>query len=457
MKHLAPFRSRLLILFGILLLLSFGLVTTVSAFEFPESKTVGPDEVINDDVYLSSDTIIVDGTVNGILFANASNFTLNGSVNGDLITNAAMVEINGTVNGNLVAAGQIVKVNGTVTGSVFSASAALTLDRNAEIGRNLYAMGYSLEIRNGSSVGMDAALTGYQALIHGSISRDINASVVAFLLDGEIGRDIKLDVEPPEAKEDFVPPPYYFFLETPGIPSPIPAGLQILPDAKIGGHLHYVSPVEQTEGIQSTPAGGVEYSVRIDKSSQVNTKATFFQSRLHHFIVLVVLGLLVLRFLPSHLTRCVQQTTPPWRALGWGILVTLLGYFLLGSLLILVIVVAILLGIVRLDGLASLVGSTGVPGMVLSLTLFSVLVSHGSKLVVAALLGGWVFQRIRPGYNGHPFWPLFVGILIYILLSAIPFPPIYLLVGFLATTIGIGAMWLALRQKPSPPIENDLA
>lgn len=434
------FRLFLFLVIGSIVFLG---VHTAHAFEFPEGGTIGSEEVINDDVFLSYGIITIDGKINGIVFANASSLTLNGTVNGDLIANASMIEINGEVNGNLVAAGQIIRVNGTVTGSIFSTGSSLTLDRDATVGRNLYFAGFSLEMRPKSSVQRDLAISSRQAFLQGVIERDVVASTAAFVLAGEVGRDVKVTVEAPEEAGalDLV------WLQIPGAPPPVESGLRIAPEAKIGGKLHYISPVEQDSRIESQPLGGIEYEAREQDTPQKEQRRAFFVGRLQDLITLLVIGVLAVWLIPLPLQHAAEQACRPLPALGKGILITFGGFFLSGGILLAMIIVSILLGIVHLEQMARLVTWAGIPAAVLLLALFLIVVLHGSKLVVAVALGQWIIGRFRPGYADHPFWPLLTGVLSYIGMSAIPLPALHWLIVWLVTFIGMGSIWRAYRRK----------
>jgi hypothetical protein len=140
-------------------------------------------------------------------------------------------------------------------------------------------------------------------------------------------------------------------------------------------------------------------------------------------------------------------------ALGWGmvsVLVVYLGAFLVTGL---ILAGAIFFGIVTLGELAWVILSVGFSSMGLFLAGFGLLVSYGSKLVVAYLVGKLLLNWLAPKYEGSAFWPLAIGVLIYTFLRAIPFG-FGLVISVIVTLIGLGAMWLYYKDYRDQNITN---
>jgi hypothetical protein len=77
-------------------------------------------------------------------------------------------------------------------------------------------------------------------------------------------------------------------------------------------------------------------------------------------------------------------------------------------------------------------------------TVFLALAQFGSKLVVALLIGDWIVRLIRKEYNGSLFWPLLLGIFLFVIVHAIPI--LGTLVGIFVTLFGFGAIFLVIRE-----------
>ncbi len=71
----------------------FAVVPPVQAADIDNTGIVEAGEVINDDLFLSGDTIRMDGEVNGLLLATGNTVIINGTVNGDLLAFGSSVTV----------------------------------------------------------------------------------------------------------------------------------------------------------------------------------------------------------------------------------------------------------------------------------------------------------------------------------------------------------------------------
>ena len=56
---------------------------------------IGAGDVIDDDLFLTGETVEMNGTVNGDLFATGQRITINGEVNGNLFVSGSDITLNG--------------------------------------------------------------------------------------------------------------------------------------------------------------------------------------------------------------------------------------------------------------------------------------------------------------------------------------------------------------------------
>jgi hypothetical protein len=226
--------------------------------------------------------------------------------------------------------------------------------------------------------------------------------------------------------------------------------LRISEEAMIDGQLKYTSPEQQSAGIKIMPYGGILFEQKmktISSSSQPGLSFQFgqwFLARFRELVTLLALGALTLWLAPRALNQAVSQVHQTWKATGWGILGIIIGYSVSAIAIIAILVIGILLSIVTLGGLSSTVFRIGFSIMGLSFSMFTLLVSHGSKLVISSLVGGWIFHRLSPSYHRSAFYPLLVGVLIYVFLRGIPFFGV--LIAIVVTIIGMGAIFLAVQE-----------
>lgn len=405
---------------------------TARAVELVDTGKIPADQVIDDDVFIGGDSVVVDGTVNGDLFAAGNTITINGKVKGSLFTT-----------------GQTIVINGEVDGSLYGASTSLVFGEEAEVGRNLYYAGFGLESKAGSKVGRDLLLVGYQGILGGEVSRDVMAGVGALELNGKVGRNVDVDVSEPQAVEAMQP-----FFGPPGMPAQIKPGLRVASGAEIGGKLIYTSPADQSQAIQVAPAGGVVYHTpQPGETTAVKPTPTpamqagkFVLARLRDLVTLLVLGALALWLIPAVFNQVTEKLrSEPLPSAGYGFVTVIVGYALAGFTAILILMITIVFGMITLGGLAQTVAGVGFSSLSLVVTVFTLLVSYGSKLVFAFLVGKLTLEKVAPQVASTKAWPLVVGVVLYLLVRSIPV--LGWLFGVAATVLGLGAMWLWFRRR----------
>jgi cytoskeletal protein CcmA (bactofilin family) len=455
---MSRFRSRsirlaLIALLGLVLIGMFGPNQIAQAVEYDDDGIIAADEVIDDDVFISSETVIVDGTVNGNLFVSASSATINGTVGGDLLVTSADTTFTGMVDGSVAFAGQFLSLDGTVEGSLFALGNTVTLGPSAAVGRNIFFTGLSLETEPGSTIGRDIQANGYQALLGGRVDRNVEANVGALEIEGNIGGDVATEVSEPGSGLEVI------FSES-EMAALEPTGLRVEPEAQIGGTLIYTSTVEQASAIEAVPGGGVVYHSP-EQKMQIDLEwhaRQWVLKRVQMLLTLLVLGCLAAWRVPTLLSRAADQArAEPLSSAGWGLLTVLggcAGVFVLAGL---IVILGVLLIVVALGELSFAALGLGFFGLGLALILFWLILAYGSKLVVLCLVGQSLLQRIAPRSAETVIWPLLLGIVLYIPVRSIPV--LGWLVGIVVTLIGMGALWLLFRRRhsiaaPSPDIST---
>ncbi len=415
--------------------IGFGITATANAVEFDDDGIIEADEIIDDDVFISGESVEINGTVNGDVFAAGN-----------------VVKVNGTINGSLAAGAQVIRINGQVNGSVYAGSSTITLGPEAIIGRNFYYGGFNLSAEPGSYISRDLLVGAYQALLAGEIGRDVRAGTAALEIDGSIGNNVYAEVAGTSDGQQS-----YYMFNQPGVDTVIPAGLRVSKDAEIGGTLSYKSSEDQAGTILIAPPGGIDFeydpqmdSRTADEASRVGPAAlvgAWLVKRIRVLITLLILGGLMVWKLPAlleNVSEKIEKESLP--SFGWGlvtILVVYLGGFLASGL---IIAGAIFFGVVTLGELSWVILSVGFSSLALIITGFGLLVTYGSKLVVSYLVGKLLLRWLAPKFEGHVFWPLLIGILLYTFLRAVPFG-FGFVVSVVVTLTGLGAMWLYYRDQ----------
>ncbi len=440
MKKLTSY-VRWLVPVALVLVLSFGFVSSAQAFEFIENDDLPAGEVVDDDLFIVGDNVVINGTVNGDLLAFGQN-----------------VVINGTVNGSLITGGQFIEINGEIAGSVYVGGNAAQVGSDATIGRNMYFGGFALSIDDGASIGRDLAAGGYQAILDGEVGRDIYVGSGALEINGVIGGDVNAEVGDPDESMETMP---FFSFMPAGTPAMVSPGLRISDSAEIGGSVKYTSYTDQSAEIDTTPDGGIVHSTPVpdagvpyDRPTQVTPTVNvlgWLLQRAREFVTLLALGALALWLIPDLLNKVINKaTSEPLPSTGWGLVTVIGGYVGAAILGGLVLALAIFFGVLTLGGLGRTITGVGFSSIGLVMAVFVLLVTYGSKLVIAFWAGKWSLEKTFPQYAESKIWPLVLGVVIYVLLRAIPV--LGWIIGVVVTLIGMGAMWLAFQDWRKPAV-----
>ncbi len=410
-------------------LLTLVLVPAARAAEFIEGGEVviAAGEVIQDDLYVSAGTLVVDGTVLG-----------------DLVATGATITVNGRVEGDVIAAGQLVRINGIVQDDVRAAAAVIELGEDARIAGDAVLAGFSLNAFPGAQVAGDLVWGGGQALIAADVGDDLLAGTAALQLNGSIGGDAKLSVGGPDE-----PPPFFpsqFMPGMPAVPS-VPGGLTFGPSAAIAGNLDYAS----TQAADIPPgvvAGTVQFTQEVTEQAerrQTLSAVSFLLGRLRRFVGLLLIGLLLLWLARRPLKRAVETLEQqPLASLGWGILALLLLLAAAAAIGGLMLLLAGLLGLFTMQALATTFAFLGMVSLGLLALAAAVAIVWLAPVAVCLWTGRWVLRRLRPTAANARVGPFVLGLVVYVLLTAIPW--VGALVTIAAAVWGLGAWALAVKD-----------
>jgi cytoskeletal protein CcmA (bactofilin family) len=430
-------RPRVLILIGLMLLAVLIIVPPVWAVESRsgDQVIVGPDEVVDDDLYATANQVVVEGTIRG-----------------DLVAFGQSVTVDGTVEGDLIAAGQSVEIGGEVDDDARIAGQALLLGEGASVGDDLIAAAYSLQNEPESNVGGTLWYAGYQALLAGTVGQDLAGAVNALTLGGEIGGDADVDVD---GEEGGAAPPA--FVPVPQVPIPtVEPGLTLTDSALIGGNLTYQSSTEA----QIDPGAQIEGDVVREERPVEEEEATRSPlaegvlDALGSLVALVLVGLLLVWLAPRWIRRRAYTVLDrPLASLGWGLL-GLVAFLILGIVILLVtILLAIVLGLLTLGSLVALIVVLGLLAEAALVLAFWISTGYLAQIVVGFLAGVLLLESVVPGRGAGRVLPLVVGLIVYVILVAIPV--LGSIVGLIVVLLGLGALliwvWSTVRRGRTRP------
>jgi hypothetical protein len=422
----------------LVIVLTLGFVGTAQAGESISDYHAIVDEntVIDDDLFISGNTV-----------------EMNGKVNGDLFVSGERVYINGTVSGNLIASGAIVELNGVVMGSVFGAGYSIEFGPAADLHGSIYTAGFNIETKNGSLVGRSLYAAGYQVILNSEIVRDVAAACGSFTLDGTVGGDVKVELDeienmqgpdgPPRIPSNIHVPDYIRAVE---IMNP---GIEISDSAKIGGELDYNRETFYIE----TPDVPDTTSITFHPERVAHYRTwQRVRERVGEFVALVIIGIFIIRYQKNNVEKVMAQFREnPFFSGLWGIAVILL--FPLAFILTLIVlgvavfvIWAITLGVLSPTAMQFTILFLGSVILVFGFT-----ISFVSKAIFAYLVGNLLLSQVAPKAlegQGGTYWTILVGALLYELIRWIPILGIILAAAVIL--VGVGAIFNAFRYRRQP-------
>lgn len=392
------------------LVLLFAISRPAAAQGIVHSGTIPAGTVLDSDVIITGQTVAIDGTVNGNVFALGN-----------------QVAINGEVDGSLIALGQNVYIEGQVSGGTYLTALTLDMGPEANLGRDLYAVVVSLVTQPGASVERDLFALSLDAGLGGHVGRDSHALIGPIQLFNGLMRllgfeEIVIDLR-------FRPP------APPTESPPEPSGsVDHLASARLAASPTYAQPL------------------RASSAAGANVVTQWALRALRELGVLFVLGLLALWAFRRPLENSGEQLRArPWASTAYGLLGLVISINLFGVAILLwmlAFVLGVWIGYLNLWELTLAFWTAAFSAIGFAAAALWAFVAYGSKIVVAYLLGNWVFEKIYPPASRYKALPLLLGLLPYALLRAIP--TLGWVIGVLVTAIGVGAAWLAYRVAEPP-------
>jgi len=386
---------------------------------------IGPNEVINDDVYASGRTVLVQGRIRGDLYAFAQRVLITGQVDGDVVAFAQVIDVSGRVGDDMRVAGQVVRVAGD------------------GVGDDLLAAGLSVEVARGTPVGGDVIAGASQILIAGDVGGNTLLGANGVDLQGHIQGDAKVSVG---EGEQTIPSAAFLTVRSTPIPQVAP-GLTVGENAVIGGKLRY----ESLNGAHISPsahiAGGVRHilprQLRTRKKVQFGTRSWVYD-QIRRFVVLLLVGWALFFLYGGRMRKLGRRIHDrPLASLGWGIV----GFFgFIAAILVTLLATGVLAILFHVATLGLLAGWTLILGLLADVGLV-VAYYFFVTFVVPATVPYALFARVD---RGGLWWllPVTVGLLLYVGLTALPYAGSFIAV--LAILVGVGGVVLRWRPNGSP-------
>jgi hypothetical protein len=322
------------------------------------------------------------------------------TVQGDLIASGGTVRINGRVDGDLVATGGQITVAGTVTGDVLAAGGNITIS---------------------GQVDGDARLAGGQVRVERRVGEDllIGAGQATVASGAQVGGDLIFG-----------------------------AGRMVMDGAVAGSVLGSTGNYTRAGSV-----GGSE-RVTVQEPRKTPTLADRGFDALRRYISIMIVGLLLLWLTPRIFRGAGDAVRRrPLVAFGLGIVAAIGVVVAVVLVVLLTVLLAIALGLVGLGELTGTVAFGGTVAVVVIVFLTFVAVMFGAQAAVGLGLGRLLFRGDRLSF-GMAFLALLLGVLVVVLLAAIPVAGGFL--EALLVLLGLGALLVGLfsrRREPAEPAE----
>lgn len=394
---------------------------------------------------LGGETVVIAaGEVKGDdVIVAAGTFRLEGTIRGDLIVAGGAITVapGGVVEGDLIAGGRSIVIEGQVLDDARIAGAVLSVGERAVIGDDLIGAGQSLETRAGSSIRGELVFGGGQALLAGIVAQGARIGAGALELRGRIGGHLVATV----GKSGQAPPfsPLAFLPDLPPMPV-VPPGLTVREGARVDGNLRYTS--EEEVAIPAGVVGGEVVHRTPEQAPEQPAPGKRALDTVRSLGALLVVGLLLLWLAPALVQGgAAVLRSRPGASLGWGLIALFASLFVPLAIVLATVLIAVVLGLLSLGGLTALAILGGIAALfvyVLALVLVAVYVS---KVVAAFLAGRLLLARVKPEWAQGRVAPLLVGVLLLVLLGAVPF--LGRLIHLLAVLAGLGALCLLAGER----------
>ena len=318
---------------------------------------VGPNEVIDNNLYAVGGIVDIEGTVHG-----------------NVVAIGASVVIPGVVTGDLNAAGGVLTIPGRVDGEVRTASATATI--NGTIGKDVTISGGTLSVGPRSRIAQDVVVVGQSATIGGTIAQNLRVYAGDLTIGGTIGGNVRAIV----------------------------GSLRLTNDAVVAGNLIYTSGQEATIAPGAIVRGTVEKhplpSVLGDLGRAVVTSQVAISWPANE-VGIFLMGLAYVLLFPTFAQLTIGAIwRRPWRSLALGVVLLIDGPL-----------IAILLFILGLS-----IGGWWLGFMLLGLYAIALVLAYISTALFIASVLFSLAGRSSP----HLALVLVVGIVILTLLCQLP-------------------------------------
>ncbi|NGX51681.1 MAG: hypothetical protein K1060chlam2_01554 [Chlamydiae bacterium] len=366
--------------------------STLSAYE----NHNGEDEV--EIVVLPSHAV-----VNNDYFAYGRTIEISGTVNGDVYVFGGQVFIDGTVNGDIIACAGSIEISGRVSHDVRLLAGQASI--SGHIGRNLTAVTATIELYPSAVIGNNAVIVSGNADIEARIKNDVRLYASSVRISNQIDGDVIAYV----------------------------GQMRITSKANILGKMEYWSNKNALIDSDAHIAKGVKhhpsffYKLFHGKLSTILKVSSKLAALLMNFFYSFIIGLIMIRYFRRRIDRTIDAlNNKPLQSLIAGV---------------------VLIVLLPITFLALIVTILGVP-FALTLLSLTVVTFYTAKILSIIWVSKLIFYRFD--FKRHIRLYFAFGLIIYFLLTLIPYFGTALSLAALLLGLGGGMLGKIEKQKRSP-------
>ena len=327
-------------------------------------------------------------------FAAGSSATISGTVKGDAYIVAGTIDFEGTIDGDLIAAGGVINVRGTVTDDLRLCGGQVII--SGDIKGNLTVAGGSVTLTDSANINGSLITAGGNVNIFGPIGDNAIIGAGNLTIGNRIGGNVNAGA----------------------------GEIKLTSNALIAGDLNYYSRAKAQIQEGAEVKGEVSHKIPHEVSPGRVLGAGFIFYLIFEVISALIVGLLLLKIYPNFVDRVVDIIqVKSLNSLGIGFL---------GIIVIPVIFLILILTII------------GIPlGIIIILPYFIYL--YLSKVFVSLFIGRRLLKLF--GTSLRSGWALLIGLVIFVIVTSIPFIGGIIYLIFLI--LGFGALLIFYKQTYS--------
>ncbi|HEY3375513.1 MAG TPA: hypothetical protein VGK02_10735 [Candidatus Aquicultor sp.] len=336
-------------------------------------------------------TIPSGQTINDDLYVGGGTVVIDGTINGDLLIGGGNVTVNGPVRDDVMIGGGNVTINGNVGQTIRAGSGTLLI--NGSTGQDLVVAGGTIDVASKAKIGRDSVISGGTVRLGAETVRNLSGAGGDFTLDNRVGGNAQIQVS---------------------------NTLTLTKNALINGNLTYSAPKTATFESGSKVNGKTTFH-RVEQQQRGRSAASYIIGFIVSYLAALLFGIVLLALFPVRVTEIADTIrTKPWISLLIGFVLLIVAPIAIIILLVFVITIPIALVLAFLYALGL----------------------YTAKIFVGLTAGRFITEYFKLG--GGNYVALLIGLLIVMLLGAIPF--LGALLRFLYILFGLGAAAYAIYQ-----------